>query len=113
MANQDILNTEDVFRLLDSKLDDQAIQWNSFYAARWAQAPFIVHSDLPDENLIEYFISGAIVPKTVLELGCGEGRNAVYMAKLGCEVTAVDLSESAIANVKVYPESNISNVNFL
>ncbi|OPJ64800.1 class I SAM-dependent methyltransferase [Clostridium oryzae] len=113
MTNQDILNVEDVFNMLDSKLADQATQWNNFYSKRWAKAPFIVHPDLPDENLKEYFKSGAIAPKTVLELGCGEGRNAVYMAKQGCEIIAVDLSELAIANAKVFAENNNCNINFM
>ncbi|GFZ29995.1 methyltransferase [Clostridium zeae] len=113
MANQDILNVEDVFNMLDSKLADQAIQWNSFYSERWAKAPFIVYPDLPDENLKRYFASGVIAPKNVLELGCGEGRNAVYMAKLGSEITAVDLSESAIANARIFAENNNCSVNFI
>ena len=33
----------------------------------------------------------------VLELGCGNGRNATYLASLGCTVDAVDFSARAIA----------------
>jgi SAM-dependent methyltransferase len=32
----------------------------------------------------------------VLELGCGDGVNAVFLASRGCEVTAVDVSRSAL-----------------
>ncbi len=32
----------------------------------------------------------------VLDLGCGEGRNALYLAECGFEVTAVDISEAGI-----------------
>jgi tellurite methyltransferase len=32
----------------------------------------------------------------VLDLGCGEGRNALFLAEHGCEVTAVDISVSGI-----------------
>lgn len=113
MANQNILNVEDVFNMLDSKLADQATLWNSFYSERWAKAPFIVHPDLPDENLKEYFESGVIAPERVLELGCGEGRNAVYMAKLGCEITGVDISESAIANARGFAKNNNCSINFI
>lgn len=35
----------------------------------------------------------------VLDLGCGEGRNAFYLATRGCEVTAVDRSEAGIAKL--------------
>jgi tellurite methyltransferase len=34
----------------------------------------------------------------VLDLGCGEGKNAAALAKLGCIVDAVDCSEAAIRN---------------
>jgi SAM-dependent methyltransferase len=113
VANQDILNVEDVFNMLDAKLADQATLWNRFYSKRPDKAPFIVHPDLPDENLKEYFTSGVIAPKTVLELGCGEGRNAVYMAKFDCEITAVDLSESAIANARILAKNNNCSINFI
>ena len=35
----------------------------------------------------------------VLDLGCGEGRNALYLAECGFEVTAVDISETGIRKV--------------
>jgi SAM-dependent methyltransferase len=36
----------------------------------------------------------------VLDLGCGEGKNAVFLAQLGCKVEAWDISERALANAK-------------
>jgi cyclopropane fatty-acyl-phospholipid synthase-like methyltransferase len=33
----------------------------------------------------------------VLEIGCGEGRNAVWLAQAGCLVTGVDISTAALA----------------
>jgi cyclopropane fatty-acyl-phospholipid synthase-like methyltransferase len=33
----------------------------------------------------------------VLEIGCGEGRNAVWLAQAGCHVTGVDISTAALA----------------
>ncbi|CAM5200665.1 class I SAM-dependent methyltransferase [Lysinibacillus sphaericus] len=47
----------------------------------------------------EYFSKG-LSPKRVLELGCGPGRNSIYMAKQGCSVSALDISEKAIIRVK-------------
>ena len=32
----------------------------------------------------------------VLDLGCGDGRHAMYLARRGCEVTAIDNSKAAI-----------------
>src|SRR5579875_1376891 len=39
---------------------------------------------------------GTAPPGRVLELGCGHGRNAMYMASLGCGVDAVDFPARAI-----------------
>ena len=36
---------------------------------------------------------GRMVPGRVLDLGCGEGRNAVWLARQGWSVTAVDFSD--------------------
>lgn len=36
----------------------------------------------------------------VLDLGCGEGRNALFLAQHDCEVTTVDRSPNAIAKVR-------------
>lgn len=38
--------------------------------------------------------------KKVLDAGCGNGRNAIYLAKRGCEVTAVDFSAEAVKETK-------------
>ena len=35
--------------------------------------------------------------KRVLEIGCGTGTNAVWLAKQGLEVTAIDISDRALA----------------
>lgn len=113
MNNQDIYTTEDVFRMLDSKQSDAAEMWNKFYSERWAKAPFIMNPDLPDENLKEYFSKHLISPVSVLELGCAEGRNSIFMAKMGCEVTAVDISKEAIANAKASSEKNNCSINFI
>jgi len=50
----------------------------------------------PDENLAGWFDGGLLAPGRVLELGCGHGRNAIYLASLGCSVDAVDFSARAI-----------------
>lgn len=36
----------------------------------------------------------------VLDLGCGEGRNVLFLAEKGLDVTAVDISEAGIAKLR-------------
>lgn len=48
--------------------------------------------------------------KVILDIGCGEGKNAIYFAERDCYVDAYDISKYAIANaVKVC--SNFDKIN--
>ena len=47
-----------------------------------------------------------VKPLKVLDLGCGEGKDAVFFAKCGYAVTAFDLSEQGIEKAKKLAEHN-------
>lgn len=49
--------------------------------------------------------------KTVLDIGCGEGKDAVYMAQQGYSVTAFDLTENGINKTQKLAESRGVKVN--
>lgn len=53
-----------------------------------------------------------IKPYRVLDIGCGEGKDAVFFAKCGYAVTAFDISESGIEKAKKLAEHNRVEVNF-
>ena len=69
--------------------------WDGQFADRARPCPFFV--DSPDENLAGWLDEGLLPPGRALELGCGNGRNAVHLAILGHVVDAVDFSASAVA----------------
>ncbi|MFO0883569.1 MAG: class I SAM-dependent methyltransferase [Pirellulales bacterium] len=48
---------------------------------------------------------------SVLDAGCGEGKNAAFLAQLGATVSAIDVSERAIANA-LKSWSQISRIQF-
>jgi methyl halide transferase len=51
----------------------------------------------PADELVEYFDTLAgDKPTTVLEVGCGTGTNAVWMAQQGCRVTATEIAPTAL-----------------
>lgn len=56
--------------------------------------PGFAYGDQPNEFLAANF--AAICPGPVIDLGCGEGRNAVFLAEQGYEVTAVDQSAAGL-----------------
>ena len=95
MQDPFIYSSNDVPRMLDALLGDRgSAWWGEFFADRAKPCPFFV--DWPDENLVAWFGEGLLAPGRVLELGCGNGRNATYLASLGCGVDAVDFSAQAI-----------------
>jgi len=63
--------------------------WNARYEGRE-----LLWSALPNQFLVAEV--GSLQPGRALDVGCGEGRNAVWLAEQGWEVTAVDFSEVGI-----------------
>jgi SAM-dependent methyltransferase len=101
--DRSIRTVEDVLRLLDELFAPGADRWTNaaagwwdeFYADRDRDVPLF--ADKPDESLVAWVEAGAIAPGRVLDLGCGPGRNSLFLAARGFEVDAVDLSPAAIA----------------
>ncbi|MFB6826261.1 class I SAM-dependent methyltransferase [Streptomyces virginiae] len=101
-----VRTVEDVLALLDGLFTSQSGAgpsatgdgrdfWDRFYADRSRPVPFFAAK--PDENLAAYLDQSLIAPARALDLGCGPGRNALYLAARGFEVDAVDLSPVAVA----------------
>ena len=67
----------------------------------WASAPALERPRTPvSEGLIE--VASAMAPGKALDLGCGEGQNAVWLAERGWIVQAVDMSPGAVAEARDY-----------
>ena len=52
-------------------------------------------------------------PGRALDLACGEGQNAIWLATLGWDVTGVDYSEVAIAKARARAERDGTRVDFV
>lgn len=103
------INTvDDLYRMLDQYVD--GVSWDEFYTERKFKAPFVLQNELPDEILVEILDNYKF--KNALDLGCGEGRNAAYMAKRVETVSAVDLSEKAVETAKKFASENDANIDF-
>lgn len=51
-------------------------------------------------ELVRLVESGVVPPGRAIDLGCGEGDNAIFLAQQGFDVTAVDFAPSAIAKAQ-------------
>ncbi len=68
-------------------------------APSWAPAPALERPRTPvNEGLVE--VASSMAPGKALDLGCGEGQNAIWMAERGWIVKAVDMSPGAIAEAR-------------
>ena len=60
-----------------------------------ADIPWNIES--PPKELVELIASGQVSPCKSIDMGCGAGNYAIYLASIGFDVTGVDISPSAIA----------------
>ena len=98
-------DAEQVDRALSDKID-----WESFYAIGKRNPPFV--TDKPDESLVRYIEQGHLKPGRAIDLGCGIGRNAVYLAKIGYRVDAIDISSTAIGKARLLARRSAVDVDF-
>lgn len=54
----------------------------------------------PTRAFVQFFEKYEIAAARILDIGCGQGRDALFIARLGHEVVGVDLSESGIRDLR-------------
>jgi cyclopropane fatty-acyl-phospholipid synthase-like methyltransferase len=91
----------------DAATIDRSGYWNDYYATRAA-------TNRPLPSQFAAFAAGELPGLTrVVELGCGNGRDSIFFASYGHDVTGVDGSESAVAAASATAEANGVTANFL
>jgi 2-polyprenyl-3-methyl-5-hydroxy-6-metoxy-1,4-benzoquinol methylase len=90
-------------------------RWDAIYSSRARELLGCLpwESDRPVAALVELFDRDGFRPGRVLELGCGDGVNAVFMAGRGCAVTAVDVSSAALGLAREKEEAAGVQVEFV
>lgn len=76
-----------------TSMSERAQYWNAFYTEKphaFGKAPTSFLVDMMPR----------LKKGKVLDVGMGEGRNAVFLAQKGCEVRGIDLSERAVMNAQ-------------
>lgn len=69
--------------------------------------------ETPPDALVELVESGKVEPCKTIDLGCGAGNYAIYLASKGFDVTGVDISPMAIKIVKENAKEKRVKCNFL
>ncbi len=69
--------------------------------------------ETPPDILIELINSGKIKPCKTVDLGCGTGNYAIYLASKGFTVTGIDISSEAISIAKKSANEKNVKCNFL
>jgi SAM-dependent methyltransferase len=80
-----------------SMIDMPHPSWNDSYASG-ESLPW--DTGTPDPLLVEVIESRAIAPERTLEIGCGTGTNAIFLAQHGFDVLGIDISEVAVARAR-------------
>ncbi len=74
-------------------VDERRARWDKRYAAKE-----LVWSAAPNQMFAQEVAD--LAPGRALDVGCGEGRNALWLAERGWQVTAIDFSSVAIDKAK-------------
>ncbi|HEX2980658.1 MAG TPA: class I SAM-dependent methyltransferase [Anaerolineaceae bacterium] len=76
-----------------------------YFHAPWDMGPRV--------ELVSLVESGRIQPGRAIDLGCGSGANAIYLAQHGFEVTGVDFAHSAIKKAREKADNAGVRVEFI
>lgn len=102
-------------------MDDRPLyeqQWDQTYRQAYAQGRRHWRPEMATPPVFAQFMASADAPlpapgSRVLEAGCGDGLNAIYLAQRGYVVTGVDVSPTAIARAKEVAAEQHCPVDFL
>src|SRR4029450_11880357 len=77
---------------------------------RWFRMPWEIG---PRQELVELVRSGRLRPGRTVDLGCGTGANAVFLAQHGFDVTGIDFAPAALAKAAAKAAAAGVQVRFL
>src|SRR3990170_1179458 len=77
---------------------------------RYSRAPWDIGER---EELVSLVESGRIKPCRAIDLGCGTGANAIYLAQKGFDMTGVDYAEAAIEKARARAKEAGVQVSFI
>jgi ubiquinone/menaquinone biosynthesis C-methylase UbiE len=104
------ITTNDVFlkeendlqiKKLFSQIDDYYFGYEDRYRTVYDNGADLWETEKPNDSLLEIFNNYPELFKgKVIDLGCGEGRDTIFLTKKGIDVQGIDISHSAINKAK-------------
>jgi len=101
--------------------EQERFKREAFFHDKWAISEninsiaiteFFENTTALENNFILSHI-GSLKDKKVLDIGCGLGESAVYLAKQGAKVTAIDISPGMISSAKELAKRENVLINFI
>ncbi|MCU1451418.1 MAG: putative methyltransferase, partial [Acidimicrobiales bacterium] len=86
---------------------EQTAEWD----ARYSERDGAMWSGRPNGRLVAEV--GALTPRRVLDVGCGEGADAIWLAQRGWTVTAIDISDVAVSRARDAAQLNGAAVEWV
>ncbi len=82
--------------------------WDERYRA--GETPW--DSEDPDEHLVEFLRHGSVERGRALDVGCGTGTNALWLARQGFAVLGLDISSAAIEKARAKAGTAVLDCRF-
>ena len=82
--------------------------WDQMYLDEYAKGKHLLFGGGPDEFVVwaaEYLKEKGLDQAVVLDSGCGEGRNCIYLAKQNFVVYGIDIAQPPIETGRKWVES--------
>jgi 2-polyprenyl-3-methyl-5-hydroxy-6-metoxy-1,4-benzoquinol methylase len=98
-----IATVDELFEVLDNLTASRADATSRAASEQWAEIlrrpGHPLNTDLPDVNLLSWHERGLLPGegKRALDVGCGLGRNARWLAAVGYDVAGIDIASAALA----------------
>ncbi len=93
----------------ESKPESKSDRFNHLYET--GETPWELNR--PDKDLIKWVEGYPIHPRKALDLGCGTGFNAIWLAEQGFEVTGADFSPLAIEQANKNAMAAKTDIRFI
>ncbi|MFC4075972.1 class I SAM-dependent methyltransferase [Salinithrix halophila] len=97
----------------DATLADYYYGYDERYRKVYEEGGTFWETEEPNPPVVWFEKQYGLKGKKVLDLGCGEGRDSIFLAKRGVEVTGVDVSRAALDKARERSRTEGVSCNFI